>query len=122
VLNGACRVLYGLWSVPHKDGAFAADGHDKLAIRGNGDLLDSSGVADTLEVADTFVVAPDFHDLVLASGHKVLSLSCNGKSVQLSRCGSIEHADSLSIKAVPVCHLSVGTGRDQLRFVGVVND
>jgi hypothetical protein len=38
-------------------------------------------VADALEVANAFVVAPDLHDLVLTSGHEVLTLGRDGKSV-----------------------------------------
>ena len=82
--HGGLRVLDGFGSVPHENGAFAADSHDKLAIRGNGDLLDGSGVADTLEVADAFVVAPDLYYLVLTSGNEVLTLGRDGKSVQLA--------------------------------------
>jgi len=79
-------------------------------------------VTDTLVVLDSFIVVPDLHDLVFSSRNVVLSLVEDGKGVDLASAGSIEHADGLSVEAIPVGNLAVRSGGKNLRFIGVVED
>lgn len=85
-------------------------------------LGDGAGVTDTLVVLDSFIVVPDLDDLVFSSGDVVLSFVEDGKGVDLTGAGSIEHADGLSVEAIPVGDLAVGTGGKDLRLIGVVED
>lgn len=85
-------------------------------------LGDGAGVTDTLVVLDSFIVVPDLDDLVFSTGDVVLSFVEDGKGVDLTGAGSIEHADGLSVEAIPVGDLAVGTGGKDLRLIGVVED
>jgi len=57
---------YGRRCVPDENGALGASGDDEPLVRGNGDLCDLTGVADTLVVADTLIVVPKLDDLVVS--------------------------------------------------------
>ena len=70
-------------------------------------LRDSAGVTGALEVLDSLIVVPDFDDLVLATRDVVFSFSEDGQCVDLSGARAVEHADGLTIEAVPVGDLSV---------------
>jgi len=113
-------LLDRLRHVPHENGALGSNGHDGLLIRGDGDLLDVSGMADSLEVADAFIVVPDLHSLVLASRNKVLSSLGDGEGVDLTSLGAVEHSNGLSIEAVPVSDLPVAACGKDLALIRVV--
>lgn len=106
--------------MPDEDGTLSSGGHNELLVGGDGDLRDGAGVTNTLVVLDSFIVVPDLDDLVLSSRDVVLSFVEDGKGVDLTSAGSIEHADGLTIEAIPVGNLAVGTGGKNLRFIGVV--
>jgi len=79
-------------------------------------------VTDTLVVLDSFIVVPDLNNLVFSTGNVVLSFVQDGKGVDFTSAGSIEHADGLSVEAIPVGDLAVRSGSKDLRFIGVVED
>lgn len=79
-----------------------------------------SRVTNTLIVADSLVIVPQLDDLVLSGGDEVLSLLHDGQGVDLTNWGAVEHADGLSVEAVPVGDLAVRSSGQQLRLVWVV--
>jgi len=79
-------------------------------------------VTNTLVVLNTFIVVPDLDDLVFSTGDVVLTFVKDGESVDLSSRRSVEHADGLSIEAIPVGDLAVRTSSKDLRLIGVIED
>ena len=78
-------------------------------------------MSDTLIVADALIVVPKSHSFILSSRDEVLTFLHNCKSIKFSRLGTVEHTDGLSIEAVPVSDLAVGSGGKELRFVWMVD-
>jgi len=111
-----------LGHVPDENSTLSSGGHNELLVGGDGDLGDGAGVTDTLVVLDSFIVVPDLDDLVFSTGDVVLSFVEDGKGVDFTSAGSIEHADGLSVEAIPVGDLAVGTGGKDLRLIGVIED
>ena len=85
-------------------------------------LANGTGVTNTLVVLNTFIVVPDLDDLVFSTGDVVLTFVKDGESVDLSSRRSVEHADGLSIEAIPVGDLAVRTSSKDLRLIGVIED
>lgn len=73
-------------------------------------------------IADALIVVPKFDDLVFSSRDEVLSFGGDGKSVDLTGLGAIEHSDGLSVEAIPVGDLPVGSSGQELGLIGVVED
>ncbi len=71
-------------------------------------------MSNTLEVVDSLIVVPHLDHLVVAGGDEVLTLGVDGQSVELGGVGAIKHADGLTVEAVPVGDLAVGTGSQKL--------
>jgi hypothetical protein len=109
-----------LGHVPDENSALSADSHDELLVRSNSDLGNVTRVTNSLKAVHTLIVAPDLNNLVFTARHEVLSSSGNGKSVDLALGGAVQHADGLSIEAIPVGDLAVGTSSQELRLIGVV--
>ena len=109
-----------LWHMPHEDSSLCSDGDNGLLIRGNADLANVSRVTNTSVVANTLIVVPYLHSLVLTTGDEVLSSLSDSKSVDFSSLGSIKHSNGLTIEAVPVSDLSVAAGGEHLRLIRVV--
>lgn len=79
-------------------------------------------MSDTVVVANSLIVVPEFNSLVLTSTDEVVASFSNGHGVDFSRVRSIKHSDCLSIEAVPVCDLSVASSSEELRLVWVIED
>jgi len=45
----------------------------------------------------------------------------DGESVELTRVRAVEETDGLTIVAVPVADLAIGTGCKELRLIGMVH-
>lgn len=71
-------------------------------------------------VADTFIVAPEFHFLILAAGNEMLAFPRDGKRVHFAFFRAIEHPDRLAIEGFPVRDFAVTAGGEQLTFFRVV--
>ena len=65
-------------------------------------------------VADALIVVPKLDDLVVSTGDEVLASSEDGESVELAGVATVEHADCLTIIAVPVGDLAVRAGCQKL--------
>lgn len=111
-----------LGHVPDENSALSADSDDELLVRCDGNLGDMTRVTNTLKAVHALVVAPDLNNLVFTTRDEVFSSSGDGKSVDLSLGGAVQHADSLGIVAVPVGDLAVGAGGEELRLIRVVHN
>lgn len=67
-------------------------------------------MANTLVIADAFVIVPEADFLVLASGDEVLTRLSDCKSINLAGFRSIKHSDGLTVIAVPIGNLSIAAG------------
>ena len=52
----------------------------------------------------------------------MLAVAEDGQSIELTGIGAVEHADGLTVVAIPVGHLAIGTSSEELGFIGVVHD
>ena len=52
----------------------------------------------------------------------MLTLGEDCKCVELASLGAIEHADGLTVVAVPVGNLAIGASSQELRLIWVVDD
>lgn len=77
-------------------------------------------MANSLVVADSFIVVPEFNSLVLTTRNKVLTIFSNAESINLSSLTSIKHSDSLPIKAIPVGDFSVASCSKDLRLIWMI--
>ena len=71
-------------------------------------------MANALVPADALIVVPELDDLVVTAGDEVLTLIVDGERVQFARVASVEHADGLTIVAVPVGDLAIRASRQKL--------
>ena len=73
-------------------------------------------------VADTLVVVPNLHSLILATRYEMFTCFSDSKGVDFSSLGTVEHSDGLSIEAVPVSDLSVAASGKYLGLIWVIEN
>jgi len=128
-----------LRGMPNENSTFTSNTHDVSLIRWNLDLYlkfvliqidfviisylrNAAWVSNTWVVADALIVVPNLKFLVLTAWNEMLAFFGDGESVDLSRLWAVEHADGLTIEAVPVGDFAVWASGQELRLVGVVNN
>ena len=79
-------------------------------------------MTNALVVVNAVIVIPKLDDLVIAGGDEVLALGVDGERVELASLGTVEHADGLTIVAVPVGDLAIGARSQELGLIWVVDD
>ena len=78
-------------------------------------------MANSFIVAETFIIPPETHHLILATAHKVLSLPGNSQGINLTLLAAIEHTYRLSIKRRPVSDLLIAPRRQELALLRVIH-
>ena len=79
-------------------------------------------MANSLIVAETFIISPESNNFVLSARDEVLTLSGDGKGIDLTFLTSVKHTDCFGIEGGPVGDFFVWTCGQELGFFGVVYD
>lgn len=111
-----------LGHVPHEDRTLGTNRDDCSLIRRDHDLGDIARVTNTLILASALIVVPQLNSLVLATRDEVFAGFSDSESVDFTCLRAIEHADSLTVEAVPVGNLAVRASGEHLRLIGMVED
>jgi len=106
--------------VPHENCSLCSNWDQSFLIWWDLNLGNISRMANSLVIADSFIVVPEFNSLVLTTRNKVLTIFSNAESIDLSSLTSIKHSDSLSIKAIPVGNFSVASCSKDLRLIWMI--